>query len=59
MPIFLIFSSESEDGAISFNSDKHYAWYPLQTGGGDFIVYDGTYTVRGKWSSDSCRLRSF
>lgn len=40
--------SESEDGAISFNSDKHYAWYPLQTGGGDFIVYDGTYTVRGE-----------
>lgn len=40
--------SESEDGTISFNSDKHYAWYPLQTGGGDFIVYDGTYTVRGE-----------
>lgn len=40
--------SESEDRAISFNSDKHYAWYPLQTGGGDFIVYDGTYTVRGE-----------
>lgn len=40
--------SESEDGTISFDSDKHYAWYPLQTGGGDFIVYDGTYTVRGE-----------
>lgn len=40
--------SESEDATISFNSDKHYAWYPLQTGGGDFIVYDGTYTVRGE-----------
>lgn len=40
--------SESEDGTISFNSDKHYAWYPLQTGDGDFIVYDGTYTVRGE-----------
>lgn len=40
--------SESEDETISFNSDKHYAWYPLQTGGGDFIVYDGTYTVRGE-----------
>ena len=40
--------SESEDGTISFNSDKHYAWYPLQTGGGDFIVYGGTYTVRGE-----------
>lgn len=40
--------SESEDGTISFNSDKHYAWYPLQTGGGDFIVYDDTYTVRGE-----------
>lgn len=40
--------SESEDGTFSFNSDKHYAWYPLQTGGGDFIVYDGTYTVRGE-----------
>lgn len=40
--------SESEDDTFSFNSDKHYAWYPLQTGGGDFIVYDGTYTVRGE-----------
>ena len=40
--------SESEDGTISFDSDKYYAWYPLQTGGGDFIVYDGTYTVRGE-----------
>lgn len=43
--------SESEDGTISFDSDKHYAWYPLQTGGGDFIVYDGTYTVRGEGGS--------
>lgn len=40
--------SESEDDTFSFNSDKHYAWYPLQTGGGDFIVYDGTYMVRGE-----------
>lgn len=40
--------SESEDGTFSFDSDKHYAWYPLQTGGGDFIVYDGTYTVKGE-----------
>lgn len=43
--------SESEDGTISFDSDKHYAWYPLQTCGGDFIVYDGTYTVRGEGGS--------
>ena len=40
--------SESEDDTFSFNSDKHYAWYPLQTGVGDFIVYDSTYTVRGE-----------
>lgn len=33
-------------GYYRYDSDTNYAWYSSDTGGGNFVVYDKTYTVR-------------
>ena len=43
--------SKDGKGYYSYDSDLHYAWYPSDKGGGDFVVYDKTYKVpyKGLW----------
>lgn len=42
--------SKDDQGTYQYDSNKNYAYYPSQGGGGDFKVYNGTYNTSNNTS---------